>query len=233
MSGNPYQANAEGTDPGGHAAGQAGPQAPGGEPLRQTRHKARGSQGFRTNIILAGLFVAGAATVYVLSLRGGPAKASAEQKAVESKVEAMMAKLATTATKQGPSTPGEATQELVRKFYEQITERQMPLGALRKNPFYFVYPQVRPTEGDPEAGEIAPPEAGSQPDRMTEEKVLGELRGLHLQSVMTGTSSNSRTAIISDNLLTVGQRIKCFVVKKIAPDSVILEWEGREYILNM
>ena len=60
---------------------------------------------------------------------------------------------------------------------------------------------------------------------------LMKLKTLQLQSVMRGR--NGGTAIISDNLLTVGQEIEGFTVEKIQAKSVILIWRDKKFVLEM
>ena len=233
MTGNPYQTNADEAEPvvkGDQAEADVQPQEPSANPQRKrSRH---GQQVFRANIVLIGVFVAGAATVYGLTFRNTPTKASAEQQVAESQVEAMIMRLASAADKVDVRRPGRVTNDLLKNFYDQITERQIPLRGLRKNPFHFVGPRLRvtlPASGTPQRSQATqPPE---DPEKLTEEKVAVELGKLHLQSVMMGRGGS--TAIISNNLLTVGQKIKCFTVKKIDSDSVVLEWGGRRYVLSM
>ena len=232
MTGNSYQTNADEAEPvkGDQAEADVQPQEPPAN--RQRKRSPYGQQVFRANIVLIGVFVAGAATVYGLTFRNSPAKASAEQRVVESQVEAMIMRLASAAAKGDARRPGRVTNDLLKNFYDQITERQIPLRGLRKNPFHFVGPRLRltrPASGTPQRPQAK--QAREDPEKLTEEKAAVELGKLHLQSVMMGRSGS--TAIISNNLLTVGQKIKCFTVKRIDSDSVVLEWGGRRYVLSM
>lgn len=232
MTGDPYQTNADEAEPvkGDQTEADVQPQEP--PATRQRKRSPHGQQVFRANIVLIGVFVAGAATVYGLTFGNSPVKASAEQQVVESQVEAMIMRLASAASKGDARTPGSVTNDLLKNFYDQITERQIALRGLRKNPFYFVGPRLRvtwPASGAPQRPQAKQPR--EDPEKLTEEKAAVELGKLHLQSVMMGRSGS--TAIISNNLLTVGQKIKCFTVKRIDSDSVVLEWGGRRFVLSM
>lgn len=232
MTGNPYQTNADEAEPvkSDQPEADVQPQEPPANPQR--KRSAHGQQVLRANIVLIGVFVAGAATVYGLTFRNTPAKASAEQQVVESQVEAMIMRLASAAAKGDVRKPGRVTNDLLKNFYDQITERQIPLRGLQKNPFHFVGPRLRviwPAPGTRQRSQVK--RAPEDPEKLTEEKAALELGKLHLQSVMMGRSGS--TAIISNNLLTVGQKIKCFTVKKIDSDSVVLEWGGKRYVLSM
>ena len=229
MSANVYKNNPSGAEPSGGDSAGLESKAPAGR-----REKTRGPQRqmLRANIVLAGLFIAGGATVYGLAFRDRTATASAEQQAVESQVEAAILQLTGPKASDAPDAPGSVTQGLLETFYAQVTERQIPPEALRKNPFYFVHPTGRTIEVSVGANGSAPPKVVAQPGVLTEKTVLEELKTLALQSVMMGRNGTG-TAIISNNLLTVGQSIKCFTVTKINPDSVVLDWEGKEYELTM
>lgn len=230
MSGNPYQ-----MDSGAAPMGDDQAETRGETQERSGRRDGKGnpykSQMFRANIVLVGLFIAGAATVYGLTFRKTPSRASAEQQAVESEVEAAILRLANTTAQAGLRTPGRVTHDLLKNFYEQITERQVRLDALPKNPFFFVCPEGQTMQPPPKPRGGPRPAAPQDPAALTEEKVATELKTLTLQSVMMGGRADSGAAIISNNLLTVGQSIKCFTVKNITSDSVILECEGKEYTL--
>lgn len=231
MTGNPYDVNAvddAATDDRQVVSDQPGRSQPSSGAGKGGRYK---QQMTRANLILAGLFVAGAATVYGLSLRDGPDKASAAQ-VDESQVDAAILRLNTEPPKDGAPAPGRLTHDLLHNFSDYVVRRQIPLKQLGKNPFEFVSPDPQATPSTPQP-ERTSPERGANAGPMTPENVAAELEVLHLQSVMMGRNGDSGTAIISNNLLTVGAHIKCFTVKRITPTSVVLVCQGKEYVLMM
>ncbi len=188
------------------------------------------TQMMRSNILLVVLFVGAAAGVYGLSLRKGPAGASAEQQVVESQVDSAILRIANEGSAQTkmPSS-GQVTSQILKNFSDRITERQIPLRDLKKNPFVFV-PTASATSivaGKPSKSK---PDEKS-PEEKSHEEAMAILETLHLQSVMMGR--NGGTALISDNLLTVGQEIGGFKIKSISPRLVVLVRTGKEFILEM
>jgi hypothetical protein len=184
-------------------------------------------QMLRGNVLLVALFVAGAGLVYGLSLRKGPAQASAAEQTTEAQVDSVIGRL-TQAPASGDGT-GSPTQRLLKGFYDRVTDRQVPLDKLHKNP--FVLDRQAP---DPVAATVAivnPAAPAPEPGKGSREQAMAALANLHLQSVMTGRSG--QLALISNNLLGVGQKIEGFTVKSIDPQSVILVWEDREFELRM
>ncbi len=231
MTGNPYDMNAPDDDATGKrqvVSGQAGRSQSSGEAGKGGHYK---QQMTRANVILAGLFLAGAATVYGLSLRGGPDKASAGQ-VDETQVDAAILRLNTQLPKDGAPASGRLTHDLLHNFSDYVVRRQIPLKQLQKNPFEFVAPDPQRAASTPQP-ERTSPERGVNPGTLTPENIAAELEVLHLQSVMMGRNGDNGTAIISNNLLTVGTHIKCFTVKRITPTSVVLVCQGKEYVLMM
>lgn len=171
------------------------------------------------NLGLLVMFAAGIGAIYLLSLRTGPAAASAESKSAEVQVDDALTRL----SKGDPHNLKAST--VVSTFYLQARQRQIPLDELRQNPFVFRMPAQAPiTPGTgPEQPVVEP-----QPDEMA---ALDEVRHLRLQSVMQGSSG--ATAMISNNLLTEGQKIRAWTVKKIGSDQVLLTFQNHEHVLTL
>ena len=171
------------------------------------------------NLGLVAMFAAGIGAIYLLSLRTGPATASAESKSAEVQVDDALTRL----TKGDPNNLKAST--VVSTFYLQARQRQIPLEGLRQNPFVFRMPAqaaVVPATGP------AQPVVETQPDELA---ALDEVRHLRLQSVMQG--SGGATAMISNNLLTEGQKIRGWTVKKIGSDRVLLIFQSHEHVLTL
>jgi len=203
----------------------------------QLSTKRRGASPYRAqmaraNVMLAVLFIGGSAVVYGLLLRRRPAEASAQDQLAEAQVDDALlriSKLAPSGT--GKPAPGRITRELLQSFRTEISKHQVPLNRLSKDPFVFV----------PPLGKVAVPlrhtdtPAGNHqridPERETLEQAKARFASLRLQSIMMGRSGSS--AIISNNLVTVGQRIEGFTVESITRKAVVLVWENNRFTLKM
>ena len=174
------------------------------------------------NLLLAALFAAGIGGVYLLSLRQGPAEASAQERQTEVQVDTALARLSAGSVAQTKA------KVLVDAFYYQASQRQIPVEDLWGNPFLFTPPQrpeptTKPADEKPKRP--IPGENPSGPDP------LAEARKLSLQSVLMGT--DGRKAMISNNLLGEGQVIRGWTVQTIESRTVVLAREGKTYILKM
>jgi len=233
MSANPYQTQTEHL--GGQVSGEQadfGAGAGGLAETRQGKHRPQKNQMMRANLFLAGLCVTGAAIVYGLSFRKGPAEASAEQRTVEAQVDQALLRLTSSPRSDGAHGPGQVTRDLLENFHHHTIKRQVPIHRLQKNPFQFVPPKSATARIIREGASGGSGESAEPNANITEEEARAVLSTLSLQSVMTGRDGEG-TAIISNNLLTVGQRIKCFTVERITSKSVVLSWEGHKYILDV
>ena len=230
MSANPYD-----------IPGMAGGETPGGDPLtrpsdagageaRKNRYK---SQMARANIALALLFASGAAVIYGLSLRKGPAEASAEQQVTEAQVDSAILRLSA-APVDGSAQPaaGRVTRELLKNFCAEVRDRQIPANALRKDPFVFVPPPSRVPAATAAKAAPAQVAAPTVTPAQTLAEVKRRLKTLEVQSIMMSPHGGG-TAIISNNLLTAGQRIEGFTVKSIQAKAVTLTWKDQTFTLEM
>lgn len=213
--------------------------APEGEVLPAAKPARKRSpyraQMIRSNAALAVMLLAAAAGIYAFSLRKGPATASAAQKAVETQIDTAILRITQQASSQpGAPQPGRVTRDLLQTFYDQVRDKQIPLAELSKNPFVFVRPLREETEepAQPAPTTASAPALAPLPGQSLPE-VQAAFRSLRLQSIMMGQSSSGGTAIISNNLLTEGQRIECFTIKSIQPKAVVLSWEDKEFVLRM
>jgi len=186
----------------------------------------------RANILLVVLFAGGLGSVYFLSLRKLPNEANAEERVAEIQVDNLILRLGQrSGAGAGARGTHRVTRELLRSFCEQIAQRQIPAGNLKKNPFAFVAPrsaQPKPISTQP-VNQRLPEHSSSEQESY--ERTLATFRALHLQSVMMGRSG--RMAIISNNVLSVGERIEMFTIKAIESDAVVLTWQGKAFVLKM
>ncbi|HUU22840.1 MAG TPA: hypothetical protein VM389_09930 [Phycisphaerae bacterium] len=185
----------------------------------------------RANIIMAALFVGAGALVFLLTLRRGPAQASAEVRTLRSEVNDALKQFESsgrfTALASGARVD---TDQLLDKFKDQVSQRQIPASALRKDPFVFV-PPLRPQAGSAGAGQTADRTPPADPKAQSRREAQTRFEALCLQGIQRGQAG--MVAIVSNNLVAPGQRIDCFTVKKIEEGSVTLVWEGEEFVLKM
>lgn len=170
------------------------------------------------NLGLLAMFAAGIGAIYLLSLRTGPASASAETKSAELQVDDALTRL----SKGDPNTVKAST--VVSTFYLQARQRQIPPEHLMQNPFVFRMPAQAPVM----AAKVDKPVVETPPDELV---AMDEVRNLRLQSVMQGASG--ATAMISNNLLTEGQKIRGWTVKKIESDQVVVTFQEHEHVLKL
>lgn len=176
-------------------------------------------------LVLVGLFLAGIAGLYLLSLRNTPAAASARQKLVEAKVDAALKQLDPPAAAP-QDRPGDKP-GIIDRFYYDARARQIPSRDLQSNPFAFkAPPNMRKVEVPiPKEVERAKPAAV-----IALEQARAAVKGLRLQSVLSGARN---AAMISDNLLTEGQQIRGWTVERIQSRSVVLRWKDQTVTLTM
>jgi hypothetical protein len=214
-----------------NASAETAPESPpeqaGADPRPSLLQRLRSAN--KGNLVLAGLFVAGIATVYLMSLRHGPTKASAEVNTTEAQVDTALSMLSKASA---TSVDRTKAKEVVNSFYYAAKQRQIPLGRLAGNPFVRAVRPPAPTTRPVEAVKpLTPNEEDMARDKALSEALLAA-RSLRLQSVLIG-SSRRATAIISNNLLTEDQMIQGWTVAKITPREVLLTWKDQKYVLKM
>ena len=178
----------------------------------------------RTNLILIGMFAAGLGGVYLLSMRGAPEAANANDRAVEQQVSSFI-------SEQGASpkpSAGKNTKKIVEAFYNYTSRHQVPLNELQGNPFQFRDPSAT---GAPAKVEKVVPTAAELAVRKQKADIEAEFARLKLQSIMT--SPRGATAIINSNFLSTGQRCGSFTVGKISAREVELKWNQDTFMLRI
>ncbi len=176
------------------------------------------------NMLLMGLFVAGIACLWMLSLRKGPATASAQETVVESTVDTALAELTPTTGKNSKETAA-----VLDTFYYEAKHRQIPQGRLKANPFVYAMPQ-KAVAAAPEPQATPAPRAPVAVSAETQE-AMAAVKKLSLQSVLMG--NHQTVAMISNNLLGEGQTIEGWTVSSIESRTVTLTWKDQKYMLQM
>jgi hypothetical protein len=174
------------------------------------------------NLLLVAMFAAGMGCIYLLGLRGGPAKASAEQQRVETQVDTVLTQL----SQANSADRKKQTSGIVNTFYFEADKRQIPANQLKTNPF------VMKTAPPPEPAPLAEPEkpAPAQEDRDAV-SAMESVKTMELQSVLMG--AHGAVAVISNNMLTEGQTFQGWTVVKIHPKEVLLTWREQKRVLKM
>lgn len=180
-------------------------------------------RGAKDHLVLAGMAIVAMGCILALSARHGPARASAQQMAVEQQVEGAIEKLA--APDGGTDPESCRAQAVIATFYCQAEQRQVPRHKLQCNPFVFQTPYRTPKPRPIKASAAA-----LQPSAAVAE-ALAAAKTFTLQSILVG--SHSRTAMISNNLLSKGQRIQGWTVVEIHPRQVELRWKDKICRLKM
>jgi len=193
-----------------------------GQAIAPATPRRRSSALGGANLLLAALFAAGIGGVYLLSLRQGPAEASAQERQTEVQVDSALARLSAGSVSQAKA------RTLVDAFYYQASQRQIPVEELWGNPFQYTPPRRPEPTTKPAETKPAHPKPGEKP---TGPDPLAEARKLSLQSVLRGKDGSK--AMISNNLLGEGQMIRGWTVQTIEPRKVIMAREGKTYILKM
>lgn len=179
----------------------------------------------RGNLLMAVLFAGGIAGVYALSLRMGPARAMASQMQAHSRVDAALNALNVLDAKGSVEMhKRNSARAIVNEFYMAAKQRQVQAEALQGNPFI---------RQDPRKAQAEAPGAPVEPETKPAEDMAASLQAvktLKLQSVLVGKET---IAVISNNLLTVGQTIKGWKVTRIDAREVELTWKEQTYILRM
>ena len=178
-------------------------------------------------VVMVGVFLAVIVGLYLLSLGNRPAEASAEQRLVEARVDSARLELDQVT---GPDRAGRGKKlSVVERFYHDSQSRQIPVGDLQGNPFVFkAPPRMRKAAVAGLPGRPKPKKPAASPQW----KQAGDAaRQMRLQSILSGT--HGAVAVISNNLLTEGQKIHGWTVTQIRPRSVTLKWNDRTFVLEM
>lgn len=184
-----------------------------------------------TLLILAVMIVA-ACTLYVMRHGQVDMTTSPGAREVEAKIEQALAKL----SKPDALSPDDPlvqsnlktlfrdTNAIVAMFSRDVSQRQVPIDYIKKNP--FVMPSYR----------VAAPSATGSPDRgernetAQHRKMLAEFKELKLQTIMKGRVP---IAVINGQFLQIGQSMGVFKVKSINGLTVQLEAGGETFTLTM
>jgi hypothetical protein len=179
----------------------------------------------RGSLVLFALVLAGAGATYLMFLRTGPKPADAA-------IAAETAQASTTITtflNEGNSNIKlmesmlKNTEKVVQQFLSYPSMTQVPLSALKTNPFRFAEAKA-PGESESES---------ASKKRREEERLaaLKAVQGLQLQSVMHGDSR--KACMINNTLVQEGQSIDGFTIEKINPNGIVVKNGAYRFELKM
>jgi hypothetical protein len=179
----------------------------------------------RGSLVLFGLVLAGVGLTYLMFLRTGPKSADAAVAAQSAEASNTI----NTFLNDGGSniklmeTMLKSTEKVVQQFLNYPSMTQVPLSALKTNPFRYATPKA-PGETESEA---------AAKRRHEEERVatLKAVQGLNLQSVMHG--GTRKACMINNTLVQEGQTIESFTVEKINPQGIIVKNGAYRFELKM
>ena len=162
--------------------------------------------------------------IALLHFKAGPQSAQAASTANDTQMDTLL----TTLTQVKKDCRSATANSVINRFYYEAKQRQVPPGQLTGNPFNMVLPEAPP---EPSPGRDTHPAAAPDPQAQALAEALESIHDLTLQSVLTGSAG--ATAIVSNNVLTVGQKVGDWTVVEIAPRRVVLEWQSHRHILTM
>jgi hypothetical protein len=179
----------------------------------------------RTTLVMFGVVALGAAGVWFMYKRSGPATAAAglvkEQQQAKQTINSFLGNNGESIRTMEQLLKN--TERVVQQFLAYPSMTQVPLADLRTNPFRFKAPR---------AANAAPDDAADK-RRREEERVamLKAVQGLQLQSIMY--SENRRACMINNSLFREGQSVDQFTVETITASSVVVKNGPYRFELRM
>jgi hypothetical protein len=172
----------------------------------------------RNTMLLLGICLSGIVVVYLLGMRQNIAEPTAEQKAAEAQIDAVLGKLVQKDPALGLLND---TENMVKTFYEYPSNQQVALQDLKKNPFSRLA-EAKATAQAPETKTRA----------QIEKELEVKLADLELQSVVQ--SSHGAKCLINGEVYGKGQVVAdIFRISNINVNSVVVVAEEFEFVLRM
>ncbi len=177
------------------------------------------------------LAVAGAA-LFAMRLTGSVAQRDGAVQAAELQIEQALATLTGQAAPQ-PGTaaedaPLQTTEQVIARFADDPTDKQVDLDHLRKNPFALRLAARTSTQT---AGHADAPASGvDMADQLRAKKLRAEVDRRQLQTVMHGRVP---LAMVDGQVVREGDTLGSFRVAAIEQMAIVLDAEGNTYRLSM
>ena len=184
-------------------------------------------------LLIVLVFIVAAGTLYAMRASQGEISSDDSAKQIEERIEAALAKLANPQAmpdkdplkKENLNELFENVDEVVDTFEANVTNHQIPIEFVKKNP--FLLPVYRSTEPEVKE-ETKEPEV--DPQIAIRERLSKEVGELKVQSIMQGVRP---VAIINGEFVQPGETIGSFTVADISQFSVNLVAEGESFTLVM
>ncbi|WP_428940058.1 general secretion pathway protein GspB [Fontivita pretiosa] len=171
----------------------------------------------RGTIVMFVILVIGAAGLYFMYRRAGPSTANATvtRETAEAKKTITGFLSGGDANIKAMERMIRSTEKIVEQFLAYPSMTQVPLSALRTNPFRAHAEQKKQDDGALSAA--------AEAKRREEERraILKAVQSLQLQSIMY--SESRRACMINNTLYREGQQIDNFTIEKINPASVVVK----------
>ena len=168
----------------------------------------------RTTIGLFSICIIAVVAIFLISRGQKPEPISEEEKAKSAALDMALAKLTSQAKEQTPQSLD--AENMVEVFYNYPTNTQVSADELQRNPF------MRDEDAPDETVVVVEKNKGPDLDALQK-----KLKELHLQS-LGGT-----ICLINNNVLTEGDKVSDFVIKKIEDNQVILTAENIDFSLKL
>lgn len=168
----------------------------------------------RTTLILFGVCIVAVIAIFLVSRGQKPQPVSDEEKAKTAALDQALAKL----TSQNKSAKSQAIDagNMVEVFYNYPTSTQVAANELQRNPF------LRNEDAPDDVVVVVEKDDGPNLDAL--QKRLGELK---LQSL------GGSICLINNNVLTEGDIVNDFMIKKIENNQVILTANNHDFVLKL
>jgi hypothetical protein len=168
----------------------------------------------RGAMLLIGLLVVGAAVVYFVYFRNGPASAQGGTSAKDAATIDEFLKVDSTNINLMKQTLKDS-EKVVQQFLSYPGKTQVPLTDLHSNPFR----ELPPKDNGPVA---AAPDPNARRNAAEREAAYKAIQTLQLQSVIH--SSSRRACMINNNFVHEGQEFQGFSIDQIGANTVVVHW---------
>jgi hypothetical protein len=179
-----------------------------------------------TALILVGLVMLGAGTIYFMRMKAGPATAAAatpEASTAQSTINEFLSdggknlKLMRDLLRN--------TEKVVQQFLNYPSTTQIGLDDLKTNPFRFAPPKK-------DDDEVARKKKEEEQARLQKEKtaIAAAVGQLKLQSIISGSRP---TCMIGNQVYAEGQEVDGFTIEKIRPNGVVVKKATYRFELRM
>jgi len=187
-----------------------------------TRKKKKSLPINGNNMVLAAMFIGGIAAVYVLKMNVKPPTLSADEQQNETAVKAQLKALTHSSSVKQIEQDGSSS--VMSTLHNDAGQRQIPGELAIKNPFVFIRPKAKkPIAPPPDGGQVAKDEPDAE---LLKAKALSDVRRLDVQSILSGTGTDS-LAMISNRSVRVGDRISGWKVVAIESRQVTMTWQDK------